>query len=101
MRLASRVVAVVLIAFFASSSVSAPNRPVHQDIVEYAYETLLYVSAFLAAPRLRDVSIRPPDGVDPAEWNRFIQAVVRTPAKWSAQPSALQRLNLSRLKNPP
>jgi len=101
MRLASRVVAVVLIAFFASSSVSAHNRPVHQDIVEFAYETMLYVSAFLASPRIRDISIRPPEGVDPAEWNSFLQAVVRTPTKWRAQPSALQRLNLSRLKSPP
>ncbi len=92
----SRAIGVALLALLLPVPASAHNRPVHQDMVEFAYETMLYLST----PRLQ-VGLHPPEGADAAEWRGFLQALAATPAKWRDQPSALQRLNLEKLKSPP
>lgn len=63
-------------------------------MVEFAYETML------AVPGL-EIQVHPPEGADPAEWERFLQALAATPLKWRDLPSALHRLNLEKLKSPP
>ena len=74
---------------------SAHNRPVHQDIVEFAYEAMLYLQARRLMP------VHPPNGADLAQWGRFLQALQATPGKWRDQSSALHRLNVEKLKSPP
>jgi hypothetical protein len=87
--------AVTLIFLLAMPRASAHNRPVHQDIVEFAYEAMLYLQARRLMP------VHPPDGADLAQWSRFLQALQATPGKWRDQSSALHRLNVEKLKSPP
>jgi hypothetical protein len=89
------IAALITMAFLAGVHLSAHNRPVHQDIVDYAYEAMLFVQ------HQRQFPIRPPEGADLSEWQEFAQALLATPAKWKLLPSELHRLNVEKLKSPP
>lgn len=91
---AHRALAVVVALLLGGPRLLAHNRPVHQDIVEFAYEAMLYLSD-------GELSVDPPENADPAEWQRFLEAAKHTPAKWRNQPAALQELDVSKLQSPP
>src|SRR5262245_5597235 len=86
--------AALLGLLLAEPGLFAHTRPVHQDLVEFAYETLLYLSD-------GERSVAPPEKPEPPQWQRFLDAAKHTPAKWRNEPAALPELGVSTLEPPP
>lgn len=81
-------------ALFTAPS-NAHNEIVHQDIVDYAFETLLLLTP---APGQQGAAreLPPPRSADPATWARFIAIARGAPSRLGALDSGLSKLNFDK-----
>src|SRR4051794_34808984 len=80
------IAALGVVGLLAETPAHAHENIVHQDMVDFAYQTLRLVDHDAAS---RPDYLRPPPGVAPADWQHYLDTIVASLAQLDAQPTAL------------